>query len=105
MPRKKQPTINEIVDDLINLAPASNGHDAEGLAEAVESGEIDEPIERTAPRRASKTRAEAQGPEGTPVSVATQDDVEKPVRKRRTPRKSRDPEDERELLRLPLLPL
>ena len=60
MARKKQKDLADIasiVDDLMGAGPPGNGHDAEGLMDAEESGEVDELIEQTASRRPPRARA------------------------------------------------
>ena len=99
MPRKKQPDIADIVDELIR-AGQGNGHDPEGMAEAEESGEIDVPIERPSARRkrqaASRAEVEVEPEEEEMPSL-------RPARRRRATRKGSDAPGE--TLRLPLLPL
>src|SRR5204863_801207 len=97
MPKKRQPTIVDIVDDLVNAsAPLSNGHDAERMAVAEESGELDEMLEPPPPRRKKASKAQAESDEP----------VEKPARRRRAPRDNDgDQDDTNEQLRLPLVPL
>ncbi len=100
MAKKKQPTIVDIVDDLVNASsPLSNGHDAVRMAVAEESGELDEMMEPEppAPRRKRTAKAETQGDQPT----------EKPTRRRRAPRADEDDgfDDSSEQLRLPLVPL
>jgi ATP-dependent Lon protease len=108
MPKKKQFNLEDIVDDLMNAAPKSNGHDAEGLAEAEEAGELDEPLAPLppAPRRKAKAKAE--------VEEVTEEPAAPPKKAARRRRVARDEDgdgggggelEEPEVLRLPLLPL
>src|SRR5215212_5906495 len=102
MARKKQKDpadIAGIVDDLLGGNSSGNGHDAEGLIDAEEAGDVDELIEQTASRRSSRARAGAVGSDPEPGR-------EKPVRKARAPRKTAPEITEGgEQLKLPLLPL
>src|SRR4051812_21480683 len=99
MPRKKEPTTphNEL-DELLEHVPTGNGHDPEGLADAEESGELDEPIIDIRPTR---TRAFAQ-PEAETEETAPP--AKKPRASRGTRKKRRSAAD-RETVELPLLPL
>src|SRR6266568_2987319 len=98
MPRKKDPTSqhNEL-DQLLDHLPTGNGHDAEGLADAEESGELDEPIVDIRP---THTRAATHTETEAPATPA-----KKPRTSRGTRRKSRSGDPEREVVKLPLLPL
>ena len=78
MAKKKQPTIVDIVDDLVSASsPVSNGHDAEGMAVAEESGELDEMMEPEPPAPRRKRAVKAQVEDELP---------EKPAHRRRAPR-------------------
>src|SRR5438067_847961 len=98
MARKKQPTIVDIVDDLVNASsPVSNGHDAERMAIAEESGELEEMMEplAPAPRRTRGSKAQSRGgsepalgrSEGSPT-------LEEPVKSRRKRAPRNGEEDE-----------
>src|SRR5947207_7951099 len=83
MARKKQKDLADIVnlvDDLMGTGSSGNGHDAEGLIDAEEAGDVDELIEQTAARRTAKPRAKA-------ASADVEPDKEKPVRRARAPRR------------------
>ena len=96
MPRKKEPTTprNEL-DELLEHVPTGNGHDPEGLADAEESGELDEPIIDIRPTRtrSASTQAEEVAPTG------------KKPRAPRGTRSKRRRDPNREIVELPLLPL
>jgi ATP-dependent Lon protease len=94
MPRKKDPTpTRSELDELLDHLPTGNGHDAEGLADAEESGELDEPIVDVRAERKARAQSALEEPAA-------------PARKPRSPRKrSRSSEPGREVVRLPLLPL
>ncbi len=100
MPRKKQPDIADIVDDIVNMSHA-NGHDAEGLAEAEESGELDEPIERPSARRKRRSAASTESAEASEEASA----FDRPRRRKRSPAPEESEGEGREILKLPLLPL
>src|SRR3954471_13120780 len=107
MAKKKQPNIADIVDGLMgSSSPISNGHDAEGMADAEESGELDEMMEETTPRRKrsakTQTRAEVAAEAETEEALA-----ERPARRRRAPRRTADDAegDDAKQLKLPLVPL
>src|SRR3954470_16713686 len=86
-----------IIDDIMGISSSGNGHDAEGLMDAEESGDVDELIEQTATRRSSRAKARTGG---------DPDPAEKPARKPRTPRAAAvEPDEGPEQLKLPLLPL
>src|SRR4051812_30900096 len=106
MPRKKQPDIADIVDDIVKIGHA-NGHDAEGFAEAEESGEIDEPIERPSERRKRQAQERAERAElaESADTAGGGSAFDRPRRKRRSVREASEQEGDKELLRLPLLPL
>src|SRR5438876_4013042 len=72
MARKKQKDLADvasIVDEITGGGPPGNGHDAEGLLDAEEAGDVDELIEQTASRR--PTRTKQQGYERQRRSAAT----------------------------------
>src|SRR4051794_28612698 len=107
MPRKKPPTIEEIVDDYLldESSAVPNGHDAEGFEDAEMSGALDEPIERpsTRTRRAAPTAAEPDTADST-ADPGDEDAAPAPVRSRS--RRKKVPKDgEPEILKLPLVPL
>src|SRR5918911_4638147 len=100
MPRKKQKDLADIasiVDDLMGAGSPGNGHDAEGLIDAEESGDVDELIEQTASRRPSpskpRARSRGQGPETADRPAATKPG---PHTRERVPA-APDPRDRREL--------
>src|SRR5436190_2062120 len=100
MPRKKEPTTphNEL-DELLEHVPTGNGHDPEGLADAEESGELDEPIIDIRPTP-TRTRAAAQTE--TKEIEATAPPAKKPRAARGTRKKRRSGPG---TVDLPLLPL
>src|SRR4051794_27590196 len=105
MPRKKDPIPphNEL-DELLDHLPSGNGHDAEGLADAEESGELDEPIIDTRPSRQAKAKAKSatETAESAPESAPP---AGKPRSARGSRKKAQGGDPDREVVKLPLLPL
>ncbi|MEO8289315.1 MAG: endopeptidase La [Chloroflexota bacterium] len=102
MPRKKNtiPEHDEL-DELLEHVPHGNGHDPEGLLDAAESGELDEPI--VDPRPVRKPRAKA---EAAPLADESAAESGPPIKKPRASRKRGSSGNRRrEIVKLPLLPL
>src|SRR5947199_6760287 len=96
MPRKKDPAPQHSeLDALLDHLPTGNGHDPEGLADAEESGELAEPIVDVRP-----TRARAAIETEEPAAPA-----KKPRAARGPRKKGRKGDPDREIVKLPLLPL
>src|SRR3954454_488157 len=107
MPRKKPPTIDEIVDDYLldESSAVPNGHDAEGFEDAELSGALDEPIEKPSARRKRAAQAVAET-DAEENNAEPSDGDGEPAPARGRSRRKRVPKDgEPEILKLPLVPL
>ncbi len=97
MPRKKETKKSEL-EEIVSHSTSGNGFDAEGMLDAIESGDFDEPIIEIDIVQAQEGSA---SPEiGEPI---TAEPDEKPARRRRTGGRKRPINDNS--VRLPLLPL
>lgn len=105
MPKKKLDIgdIRDIVDELVHTG---NGYDTDGLDRVEEPGSAEEPVERPAGRRRRQSSSGVHASARASQLEVEEEIIEKPVRKRRSPRKDDSDGDEGDgLLRLPLLPL
>ncbi|MGA7733698.1 MAG: endopeptidase La [Chloroflexia bacterium] len=97
MPRKKDPQKSEL-EELVRHATGGNGFDAEGLLEAEEAGDLDEPIVELVPPHIQEVSASPETGEPAPIEPGA-----KPVRRKRMGGRKRAAKDN--AVRLPLLPL